>query len=58
MILISQNVGHSFGGGIGDAPAGPEIQVMMKQQQDILRQEYEGKLADLEKERETIGKLR
>ena len=31
---------------------------MMKQQQDILRQEYEGKLADLEKERETIGKLR
>ncbi len=27
---------------------------MMKEQQDKLRQEYEGKLADLERERETI----
>ena len=57
VISIPQNAGHAFGGAIGDTPAGPEIQVMMKQQQDILRQEYEGKLADLEKERETIGKL-
>lgn len=32
----------------------PEIQVMMKQQQDKLRQEYEGKLAEIERERETI----
>ena len=30
---------------------------MMKQQQDKLRQEYEGKLADLERERETIGEI-
>jgi hypothetical protein len=29
---------------------------MMKQQQDQLRREYEGKLADLERERETIGR--
>lgn len=34
--------------------SGPEIQVMMKEQQDKLRQEYEGKLANLERERETI----
>lgn len=34
--------------------AGPEIQVMMKEQQDKLRKEYENKLADLERERETI----
>lgn len=32
----------------------PEMQVLMKEQQDRLRQEYEGKLADLERERETI----
>jgi hypothetical protein len=30
---------------------------MMKQQQDQLRREYEGKLADLERERETIGRV-
>ena len=29
-------------------------QEMMKEQQEKLRQEYEGKLADLERERETI----
>jgi len=40
--------------GIGAAGAGPELQVMMKEQQEKLRQEYEGKLADLERERETI----
>jgi hypothetical protein len=34
---------------------GPEVQVMIKQQQDQLRQEYEGKLANLEREREGIG---
>jgi hypothetical protein len=28
---------------------------MMKEQQEKLRQEYEGKLADLERERESIG---
>ena len=33
---------------------GPEIQVIMKEQHDRLRQEYEGKLADLERERESI----
>lgn len=32
----------------------PEIQNMMKDQQDKLRKEYEDKLADLERERETI----
>eukprot|EP01038_Epipyxis_sp_PR26KG_P009987 gene9987-13438_t len=32
----------------------PELQVMMKQQQEKLREEYEFKLADLERERETI----
>jgi hypothetical protein len=31
------------------------VQVMIKQQQDQLRQEYEGKLANLEREREGIG---
>jgi hypothetical protein len=45
-------------GGIGEAEesvAGEvELQEMMKEQQDKLRQEYEGKLADLERERETI----
>ena len=41
---------------MGEMPAGPEIQVMMKQQQEKLRHEYEGKLADLERERETIGR--
>ena len=39
-----------------DGGHGPEVQVMMKQQQDQLRREYEGKLADLERERETIGR--
>ncbi len=32
----------------------PELQVIMKQQQDKLRNEYDSKLADLERERETI----
>ena len=31
---------------------------MIKQQQDQLRQEYEGKLANLEREREGIGKCK
>ena len=34
--------------------AGPEVQVLIKEQQDKMRKEYEGKLADLERERETI----
>jgi hypothetical protein len=42
--------------GLGGHPVPAGDQVMMKQQQDKLRQEYEGKLADLERERETIGK--
>eukprot|EP01036_Dinobryon_divergens_P025238 gene25238-33764_t len=33
---------------------GPELQVMIKEQQDKLRKEYETKLAGLERERETI----
>lgn len=41
-------------GGVDVGEAGPEIQVMMKEQQDKLRQEYEAKVADLERERETI----
>lgn len=32
----------------------PEMQIMMKEQQDRLRREYEERLADLERERETI----
>ena len=51
--------GGSGGGGGGELLSemiggAPEIQVMMKEQQEKLRQEYEGKLADLERERETI----
>jgi len=43
------------GSGVGEVgDAGPEIQIMMKEQQDKLRQEYEAKVADLERERETI----
>jgi hypothetical protein len=42
------------GGGGGGGANGPEIQVIMKEQHDRLRQEYEGKLADLERERESI----
>jgi Skp family chaperone for outer membrane proteins len=46
------------GGGVGNEmtmpPNAPEIQVLMKEQHDRLRQEYEGKLADLERERECI----
>ena len=34
--------------------AGPEFQVIMKEQQDRLRMEYDGKLAEIERERETI----
>ena len=32
----------------------PEVQIRMREQQDKLRREYEGKLANLEKERLTI----
>ena len=47
-------IGSSNGSsGVGDM-ATPEIQVLMKEQHDRLRQEYEGKLADLERERESI----
>jgi hypothetical protein len=38
----------------GSMEADPEVQNMMKEQQDKLRQEYEDKLADLERERESI----
>ena len=41
-------------GNTGDMDVDPEVQNMMKDQQDKLRQEYEGKLADLERERESI----
>lgn len=44
-------------GGDGDgtmAAAGPEIHMLMKEQQEKLSKEYEYKLADLERERETI----
>lgn len=37
-----------------DPDAPPEVQNMMKDQQEKLRQEYEGKLLNLERERETI----
>eukprot|EP00605_Chrysophyceae_sp_TOSAG23-4_P001917 GSChrysophyteH1.ASY1.ANO1.2115.1 assembled CDS len=37
--------------GAGQAP---ELQVIMKEQQDRLRMEYDGKLAEIERERETI----
>ncbi len=36
------------------ADQAPELQVIMKEQQDRLRQEYDGKLAEIERERETI----
>jgi len=36
------------------AEQAPEIQIQMKEQQDRLRQEYDGKLAEIERERETI----
>jgi DNA repair exonuclease SbcCD ATPase subunit len=45
--------GSDPSGGQGDGVA-PEMHVMMKEQHDRLRHEYEGKLADLERERETI----
>ena len=40
--------------GAGFEPGSAPVHVMMKVQHDHLRQEYEGKLADLERERETI----
>lgn len=52
--------GGNLIGGMGNSPhdmnasGPPEIQVLMKEQHDRLRQEYEGKLADLERERESI----
>lgn len=55
--MIRGERGHGPGGDAnglsGDAVA-PEMQVLMKEQHDRLRHEYEGKLADLERERETI----
>ena len=36
------------------ATQAPELQIIMKEQQDRLRQEYDGKLAEIERERETI----
>jgi kinesin family protein 3/17 len=41
-------------GGLNPDGSAPELHVMMKEQQDKLRQEYEAKLAGLERERETI----
>lgn len=46
--------GNASGTGEGDDPTGAEMQVLMKEQQERLRKEYEVKLADLERERETI----
>lgn len=37
-----------------DASADPNLHILLKDQQDRLRQEYEGKLADLERERESV----
>jgi kinesin family protein 3/17 len=42
------------GSGLNADGSAPELHVMMKEQQDKLRQEYEAKLAGLERERETI----
>jgi hypothetical protein len=60
-MLMSQMIRgdkHKHGGPEGEEVANgsdqEELQEMMKEQQDKLRQEYEGKLADLERERETI----
>ena len=70
MIRGERTYGGAFGefrqegvGGASNNPSGvhgveggeSSIHVLMKQQQEKLRQEYEGKLADLEKERESIG---
>lgn len=46
--------GNGAGEGGGDPGAGPDMHVILKDQQERLRQEYEDKLADLERERETI----
>jgi len=40
--------------GLPGANQAPELQIIMKEQQDKLRQEYDGKLAEIERERETI----
>jgi hypothetical protein len=46
--------GTGAGGGGGGDPGSPSLHVVMKAQQDQLRQEYEGKLAELERERESV----
>ena len=40
--------------GAPGADQAPELQIIMKEQQDRLREEYDGKLAEIERERETI----
>jgi hypothetical protein len=46
--------GHGLDGGGGDGTGGPQLHLLMKEQQEKLSKEYEFKLADLERERETI----
>ena len=56
-LLTNQMIQRGHGGNhvdTGGDGVAPEMQVMMKEQHDRLRHEYEGKLADLERERETI----
>eukprot|EP01035_Chromulina_nebulosa_P016848 gene16848-22333_t len=60
-MLMNQMIRGDKNGAIGNGSPGnnndvdaPEIQNMMKEQQEKLRKEYEYKLADLERERETI----
>jgi hypothetical protein len=48
------NISPMIGADGNEAGINPDMHVLLKDQQDRLRQEYEGKLADLERERETI----
>lgn len=53
-MIRGERSGGAAGEGAVDGENAPELQVMMKEQQESLRKEYEFKLADLERERETI----
>lgn len=63
-MLMGQMIRGERGGGGTNVPslvdssnkevAGPDLHALLKEQKERLRQEYEGKLADLERERETI----
>jgi hypothetical protein len=54
-LLLTRHITHHNNQVSQSDKGEPEVQVMIKQQQDQLRQEYEGKLANLEREREGIG---